>query len=173
MTSVLQVRAEAHTAKRELATDLLRASGAVRLRAAGWSMLPAVWPGDTLVVEPTAASDVSAGEIVVFSCASRFVAHRVIANRQASENSKIQTRGDAMLQPDPPVSGGELVGKVVLILRGERCIEPARRLGVCERAFATLLQHSPITARIIVRAYGRLKTTQRPNFNQRAIPCQS
>jgi len=34
----------------ELAAEVLRSSGRLRLRATGTSMLPAVWPGDVLSV---------------------------------------------------------------------------------------------------------------------------
>ena len=40
---------ESHAIKCELASEVLNRSGSLRLKVMGWSMLPAVWPGDTLV----------------------------------------------------------------------------------------------------------------------------
>src|SRR5262249_37101837 len=42
---------EAHAIKCELAAEVLRFSGRLRLQVGGWSMLPSVFPGDTLLVE--------------------------------------------------------------------------------------------------------------------------
>ena len=39
------------TLKCELAAEVLRSFGTLRFAATGWSMLPSVWPGETLVVE--------------------------------------------------------------------------------------------------------------------------
>ena len=39
------------TLKCELAAEVLRSFGTLRFAATGWSMLPSVWPGETLVVD--------------------------------------------------------------------------------------------------------------------------
>ena len=45
------VMSESHAVKCELAAEVLRSSGRLRLQVTGWSMLPSIWPGDTLTVE--------------------------------------------------------------------------------------------------------------------------
>ena len=56
----------AHLLKCELAREVLRSSGTLRLRVTGWSMLPTVMPGDTLIVD-RAGGGVSRGDIVLFA----------------------------------------------------------------------------------------------------------
>jgi hypothetical protein len=40
----------------ELVAEVLRSFGTIRFAATGWSMLPSLWPGDTLMVERPDAS---------------------------------------------------------------------------------------------------------------------
>jgi signal peptidase I len=111
-------------------------------------MLPAVWPGDTLVVEHAGSDDVSEGDIVLFSRNSRFVAHRV--RSKSPGDSRIQTQGDAVPVPDTPISSNDVLGKVSLILRNGQSIEPRRRSRLSERAVAALVRNSEIAARVLV-----------------------
>jgi hypothetical protein len=122
-------------------------------------MLPTVWPGDTLVVEEVPGSDVATGDIVLFSCNSRFVAHRVISTGGRTEGSKILTRGDSVSRADAPVSSSELLGKVSFILRNGRCIEPSRSLHFSERAIAALARNSEIAARVVVGVHSMRQTS--------------
>jgi signal peptidase I len=164
---------DAHSIKQQLAADRLRYSKALRLSASGWSMLPTIWPGDTLAIEKSASLDVVEGDIVAFSRGGRFVAHRVMKKCQASESVTLQTRGDALLEPDSPISDSDLLGKVTHVLRNGRCIEPLRNLHPSNRAFAVLLQHSPLAVRAVLRIHRIVRTALRSHFNDRAVPCQS
>src|ERR1051326_9156587 len=94
-----------HALKCELASEVLRSSGRLSLQVTGWSMLPCIWPGDTLMVESVTRDDVSEGDIVLFGRDRRLFAHRV--TRRAGADGRIVTRGDSMSQPDPPVSEQE------------------------------------------------------------------
>ena len=82
-----------HSVKCELAGEILRSSGTLRLKVTGWSMLPSVLPGDTLVVKPAKGDSVSRGDIVLFGRNRRLFAHRVVERVQSSQ---ILTRGDSM-----------------------------------------------------------------------------
>ena len=42
--------AQKHSPQCELVSDSLRLFGTLQLKVIGWSMLPTVWPGDTIVV---------------------------------------------------------------------------------------------------------------------------
>jgi signal peptidase I len=137
-----------HTLKCELASEVLRSTGKLRLRVTGWSMFPAVWPGDTLTIERAKNEAVSEGDIVLCASNRRFSAHRVV--RKNGTNSAILTRGDAMPQPDPPVPNDDLLGKVTMIERSGKCITPRRNLRLSERAIAALIRHSNLAARIAV-----------------------
>jgi signal peptidase I len=147
-----------HALKCELASEVLRSSGSLRLQVTGWSMLPAVWPGDTLVVERVACDEVSEGDIVLFGRDQRLFAHRVIT-KPRTPTEKVLTRGDAMTAVDSPVSGDELLGKVSFILRNGRCIAPSRSLHFSERAVAALVRSSKNAARVVVRVHNMRQTS--------------
>ena len=140
----------AHSLRCELAAESLRSSGALRLQVTGWSMLPAVWPGDTLMVERANASRVSEGEIVLFIRGRHLFAHRVVAGSHLDGSLQLVTKGDTMPFPDAPVSDTELLGKVSRIVRNGRSIEPSRSLSMPERAVAALVRSSEAAARVIV-----------------------
>jgi signal peptidase I len=155
-----QVFDDAHALKCEMAGEVLRSSGRLRLQVMGWSMLPAVWPGDTLVVERADSSTVSTGDIVLFGRDRRLFVHRVVAKRRLFGDSQVVTRGDAMPALDSPVSEDELLGRVSLIVRDGKCIEPSRRLRFAERAVAALVRGSDIAARVVVGVHGMRQTSQ-------------
>ena len=148
-----------HAVKCELASELLRSSGTLRLRVTGWSMLPAVWPGDTLVIERIESGAVAEGDIVLFARDRRVFAHRVLAKGNPAGDSTILTRGDAMPQPDPPVGDRDLLGRVVFILRNGKCIEPSRTPRLSERALSALVRNSEIAARVVVAVHGMRQTS--------------
>src|ERR1700758_403813 len=81
--SLLQFACDAHALKCELAGEVLRSSGKLRLRVTGCSMLPAVWPGDTLFVERTTRESVEEGDIVLYERDRRFFVHRVVRKTRA------------------------------------------------------------------------------------------
>jgi signal peptidase I len=150
---------DTHALKCELAAEVLRSSGTLRLQVTGSSMLPSVLPGDTLIIERATAGTVSEGDVVLFGRDRRLFAHRVItpANRRA--DSKVITRGDAMPAADPPVTPSDLLGRVALIQRDGKCIAPSRRPKLSQRALAALVRHSDFAARVLVRVHGMHQTS--------------
>jgi len=62
----------------ELAAEVPRSWGRLRLRATGASMLPAVWPGDALYVCRRSATQALPGDIILFARQGRLFAHRVV-----------------------------------------------------------------------------------------------
>jgi signal peptidase I len=149
-----------HTLQCELATEVLRSSGSVRMRVTGWSMLPVLWPGDTLVIERVNGDAVSEGDIVLFTSGRRFVAHRVMIKDSAFGESKLQTKGDAVSRPDSPVAHDDLLGRVSSIVRNGKSIAPSRHLCFSERAVATVFQRSEIAARVVVGVHNLRQTSQ-------------
>jgi signal peptidase I len=145
-----------HALQCELAGEVLRSSGTLRLGVTGWSMLPTLWPGDTLIVEQTRSDAVVPGDIVLFARDRRFFVHRVIAKNSADQ--EIQTGGDAMPQMDPPVSNRELLGRVVSIVRNGKRIEPSRKRNVASRSVAALVRHSPVAAQVAVAVHETLQS---------------
>ena len=140
-----------HALKCELAEEVLRSSGHLRLQVTGWSMLPAICPGDTLVLETTDAAEVSEGDIVLFRRDGRLFAHRVLAR---AGHDQLLTRGDSIGYTDSPISNRELLGRVVYLIRNVRYIEPGKKLSLSQRAIAALVRSSEIAARVIVGIHG-------------------
>lgn len=152
MTSGFDLLDDVHALKCELAGEVLRSCGSLRLRVTGWSMLPAVWPGDTLFIERAATSAVIEGDIVLFGRDQRLFAHRIV---KSFGNSSFLTRGDAMPQPDPVLHPPELLGRVSSILRNGKCIAPRNRQNISARVVAALIRRSHIAARVLLRVCGR------------------
>ena len=144
---------ESHALKCEMAAEVLRSSGTLRLRVTGWSMLPTVWPGDLLIVERVESAQTVEGDIVLFVRHRRLIAHRVVKNH----SSMMVTRGDSMQTPDSPVRENEFLGRVSSIVRNDRNIEPRKALGAGERAVASLVQRSDVAARVVVGVRGLLQ----------------
>lgn len=148
---------EEHAVKCELAGEVLRSSGKLRLQVTGWSMLPAVWPGDLLVIDRAECKDVANGDIVLFGRDRRLFAHRVVATRLGDPG--VLTRGDAMPAPDPIVREDELLGKVSVIVRNGKYIAP-RQPRLSQRAIAALVRSSKVAARVLVGVHGMQQVLQ-------------
>ena len=65
----------------ELAAEVIRSSGELRLQVVGSSMLPVLWPGDLLSVCKHDDAPPSPGDLVVFRRAGRLITHRVVEVR--------------------------------------------------------------------------------------------
>jgi signal peptidase I len=165
------VTATANALKCELAKDVLRSSGILRLQVTGWSMVPTLWPGDRLVIEQVDHSLISAGDIILFGRHRRLFAHRVVSDTRDAETGMcitMMTRGDGMPTPDAPVPPSEVLGRVSLVLRNGHCMEPDAKLGLLKSAVANIVRHSVWAFRVLVRLQGLRETSQ-----EQVIPCQS
>lgn len=147
-----------HAIKCELAAEVLRSHGKLRLQVTGLSMFPAVRPGDTLLVDRINRSAVAEGDIVLFGRDRRLFAHRVVA-KGSHGSSAMQTRGDAMPKLDSPVDENELLGRVSIIVRNGRSIQPRKKLRLPERFVAALVKRSETAARVVVGVHGLLQTS--------------
>ena len=121
--------------KLELATEVLRSGGAIRLQALGTSMLPSVWPGDVLSIEHAPGKDIVPGDIVLVVRDGRFFVHRLIGKRDC----EWITRGDSLTQNDPPLAEAQVLGKVSLIHRKTGDIVPSSQVSPFGRALAWML----------------------------------
>lgn len=132
----------------ELAAEVLRSSGTLRLRTMGASMLPAVWPGDTLTVSSHDASEALPGDIVLFRREGKLVAHRVVKRTGSSTGIRWVTRGDRLADNDAPVSTHELLGRVTTIERGSRKLTPTPRRSLASRLISWILRSSDFCTRL-------------------------
>ncbi len=111
--------------KLELAAEILGAGGSISVRALGTSMIPSIWPGDLLMIDSISPQQIMTGDVILFRQQSRFYIHRVV--RTDTYGGSWITRGDALLEQDPPVRPSELLGRVVAIERNGRSIQPTRQ----------------------------------------------
>ena len=134
-----------------LAGDVLRTFGEVRLRVFGTSMVPSILPGDLICVQRAGVSEISSGEIVLYSRDGRMFAHRVVDLAGGADDALLITRGDRLCHNDPPVSSSELLGRVTSLGRGNFQRRPALCLNGWERLIARLLRHSDQATYLYVR----------------------
>ena len=173
--------------KCDLASEVLRSFGTLRFAATGWSMLPTIWPGDTLVVERINLDQVQVGEVVLVGRDSRLCAHRLVSKAEGSRNSQelaprftaphfitphfvtpyFVTQGDAMSAPDRPVSESELLGRVTSVIRaGKEIVLPAE-LSLAAKLIAKIVRHSDLAARALVYLHDVIESPR-----ESVLPCQ-
>jgi hypothetical protein len=124
--------------KLELAVEVLTSGHTLRLRALGTSMLPSIWPGDILCIEPKLGREIVAGDIVLVARQHRFFIHRLIEKH----DSRWITRGDSLAQNDDPVASCDVLGRVCLIHKSTGVTVPKQRRSLFSRALAWMLCHS-------------------------------
>lgn len=162
----------ATTVKCDLAGEVLRSFGSLRFAATGWSMLPTIWPGDTLVVERVTSERVSVGDVVLVGRDGRLCAHRLVSRETNSGNSQWITRGDSMPGPDQPVAESELLGRVAYLIRAGRLIQVPAKLNLGERLTARIVRRSVPAARALVFLHRMVRIPKRSAAEESVLPCQ-
>jgi hypothetical protein len=162
--------------KCDLAGEVLRSFGSLRFTATGWSMLPTVWPGDTLVVDRVRSDQVHLGDVVLVGREGRLCAHRVVS-RAASGNPHWITQGDAMPAADRPVMENELLGRVSYLIRAGKLVAVPSELNVVERVTAKIVRHSMPAARALVYMHRMIQTPEKSISKESVLaesdlPCQ-
>jgi hypothetical protein len=138
------------TLKCDLAGEVLRSFGSLRFPATGRSMVPALWPEDTLVVHGVVPNQVRVGDVVVVGRRGCLCAHRVIGVEGDAENPRWITQGDALPEPDLPVFENELLGRVAYVIREGKLIPVPAELSGIERVTAKIVRRSVPAARALV-----------------------
>jgi signal peptidase len=146
----------------ELATEVVRTFGRIRLCVTGTSMLPAVQPGDLLTIRRVHLEEISLGEIVLVTRQNRLLAHRVRGHFHPHE-PYLTTRGDRLRHDDPPVFRSDLLGKVTSIERKGRQIAPDNWLNAPDGVLGHVLRCSEWATVLFVR----LATLRRPLTDER------
>jgi signal peptidase I len=162
--------------KCDLASEVLRSFGNLRFTAMGWSMLPAVWPGDTLVVERVSPDQVHVGNVVLVGREGRLCAHRVVSRAESSGHPQWITQGDAMPGPDRPVIENELLGRVSYLIRAGKLIAVPTDLSVVESLTAKIVRRSVPAARALVYLHRMIqipeKLVSRKSASEKSdLPC--
>lgn len=144
--------------KCELASEILRSFGTVRFAASGWSMLPALWPGDVLEVNVVSSNQIQIGDVVLLARRGKLCAHRVVARTLDSIAPRWITQGDAMPAPDRAVSQADVLGRVTSVLRAGRIIPVPARGNAIGGWMAKKIRRSSIAGRAVVHLHRRLQT---------------
>lgn len=118
----------------EVCDALLREGQAVRFRAAGLSMEPAIRDGDDLTVAPVSIESVRRGDVLLYRAGGRLMAHRVIGRVRGPEGV-LRVCGDAPSWEEEQVPRGDVLGRVVAVERGGR---PVTLRGPLARGVASL-----------------------------------
>ena len=119
----------------------------------GKDMLPTLWPDDT---SSSSRSRALLFRLEISSYSSAIGAFLLIdwyGLAACFPLPVILTRGDAMYSADPPLRESDLLGKVCIILRKSKRIEPRKSLRLLQRAVAALIQRSDLVARIVLRLH--------------------
>jgi signal peptidase I len=156
----------------ELAGEVLRSFGSLRFLATGWSMLPAVWPGDKLVVERVSLDQVHVGDVVLVGRDGRLCAHRVVSMAESSGNPHWITQGDAMPAPDRPVIRSEVLGRVAYLIRAGKCIAVPAELSVGKQLVAKIVRRSLPATRALVYLHRMVQTSEKSAPEELVLPCQ-
>ena len=171
MRQVHSAPANAAAVKCDLVGDVLRSFGPLRFPATGWSMLPAVWPGDTLVVERVSKDQIQVGDVVVVGRDGKLCGHRVIRAAGDSQNPQWITQGDALPIPDRPVLENELLGRVSYLIRAGKLIAVPAELSLAERLTAKIVRRSVPVARALVYLHRMVQTSEK-SAPEEPVACQ-
>jgi signal peptidase I len=139
------------TMKLELAAEVLRSSGEVQFVARGASMVPAIFPGDVLLVRHEPMAAMRPGDVALWSRDARFCAHRVLQIANINGKDVITTSGDALRHQDAPVRDDEFLGRVYAIVRRGKRIDIAQPPSLAQRAVACLAQRSDSLTKWLLR----------------------
>lgn len=107
--------------RRPVDTHRLDTSHAV-VPFSGYSMYPALRPGDVLVTKNTCAALLATGDIACVPAGKTYRAHRIISVRGDDGRIRIVTKGDNQRHSDEEtvISGQDTISVVVLVRRGRR-----------------------------------------------------
>ena len=133
-----------------LAADALRRGGRLRLQVRGESMLPSLWPGDTVEIAGCPLEDVHPGEIVLALRKGHFFLHRFLGRRGSDE---FLLRGDSMPAPDPSFPSTGFHGRLVQIVRAGLTLPVPVQLRPWSRALGVLLCYCGIARRLALEVH--------------------
>ena len=107
----------------ETVVELLKSGRSVELPATGYSMFPAFWPGDVVIVSPVNSSPETGTVVIALNKDEGkppvLVMHRLIRiTKDSSGRSVFITRGDSRKEPDEPWLEEQVLGVAVSLKRG-------------------------------------------------------
>ncbi len=116
-----------HIFLKKVSLSLLSEGKSLRIKAGGYSMFPAIHPGDIVIIAPVHnQSNLIPGDIIVFRRDSDFVLHRLTDIRHRDDNTFYITRGDSSMNEDKPIAADKISGVVTAIETRRGRIRPHR-----------------------------------------------
>jgi hypothetical protein len=152
-----------------LAREVLRSHGEFRFVAWGSSMVPSLFPGDTLIVRRETPEGACNGDVVLFAREGRFYAHRLVNKADRGGTVHLTARGDSLCTSDPPFAGHEMLGRVEAVIRRGRQIELDGHPAVHQRFLRAIVRRSSASVRWLLRwhflrlRFARARGTVRDN----------
>jgi hypothetical protein len=138
-----------HAERLALAAEALRRGVRLRLQVRGDSMLPSLWPGDTVEIADCQLENIRPGEVVLAFRADCLLLHRFVAHRQDG----FLLRGDAMLAPDAIFPSTAFWGRLVHIRSAGRAVPLPVPLRPWSRALGVLLRYCGIARRLALKIH--------------------
>ena len=110
------------------ASSMLTEGKQIVITAGGYSMWPAIKPGDKIILSPPdPEKPLKTGMVVALRRDGGFVVHRITAIQKGRLSTFIKTQGDTSLIPDPWSTEKEVAGQVREIIRGGKTLKIGRR----------------------------------------------
>ena len=103
-----------------LSRHALEREGALWFVVRGSSMRPFLRSGDRVLIRPCPADALGCGDLVLFTRESVMCLHRVITTGKRSSHPWVRTKGDGCGRWDPPLTVESIIGKGVMVQRGNR-----------------------------------------------------
>jgi len=104
--------------------SMLDEGRSVTVMAGGYSMWPAIRPGDAVVIDPIGPRLPETGEIVALKRDGGYVIHRVTGVTAGRNAALIRTQGDGVTREDEPSDTGMIAGVVGSVVRSGRQRQP-------------------------------------------------
>lgn len=110
---------------KDVASGLLEEGKTIRVEASGYSMYPAIKPGNIIYIEAISEPEkFEVGDILAWQRESDMVVHRLVHRYRHDDACYYITRGDSAISSDKPVSLDDVAGKVVLIENRKGSAQP-------------------------------------------------
>ena len=110
------------------ATSLLTEGKEIVITAGGYSMWPAIKPGDRIIISPPdPEKSLKTGRVVALSRDGGFVVHRITAIQKGKLSTFIKTQGDTSMLPDPWSTEKDVAGQAREIIRRDKTLKISRR----------------------------------------------
>ena len=93
-----------------LALECLAASGQLRLRVTGTSMLPGIRPGSYVLIRCALPAEMNPGDVILARTENGVRLHRLVAVHRDGAEPRWITRGDSHEDCDPPLTSEQLLG---------------------------------------------------------------